>query len=427
MSSSVAFRSRPTPAAFRSRRALLSERAAKDPGRRTRRMVTVTWFLLLFNTLTFYSGISFLHIPGAVGKGIAQATLPVAFLLALAVNRRQLIRPNVFLCIVSLLVVGVLITTLQPQHLGTVYRTFRLALFIATLWLLTPWWGRRDMLLVRSHITALSIALGSVLVGLVLSPGHALVAGRLTGALWPIVPTQVAHYAAVLTGLVVVLWFCGELRGRTAALTVMVTGVILILTHTRTALAALIAAIVVAGLSLIVAKARVRKLFAAGGVLVAVVVATLSQALTTWLARGENSQELYNLTGRTTVWTALVNYPRNKFQEIFGFGLSNSSFDGRSIDSNWLSSYQEQGLFGVAVCAAMLLFLIAAAYFQPRGVQRALALFLVTYCLIASFTEVGFTDASPYLLELTLAASLLVPSAARYPEEPVLGREELAV
>jgi len=427
MSSSAAFRSRSAPAAFRSRRALLSERAAKDPGRRTRRMITVIWFLLLFNTLTFYSGISFLHIPGAVGKGIAQSTLPVAFLLALAVNRRQLIRPNVFLCIVSLLVVGVLITTLQPQHVGTVYRAFRLALFIATLWLLTPWWGRRDMLLVRSHITALSIALGSVLVGLVLSPGHALVAGRLTGALWPIVPTQVAHYAAVLTGLVVVLWFCGELRGRSALLIVIVTGVILILTHTRTALAALVAGIVVAGLSLIVAKARVRKLFAAGSVLVVLVVATLSQALTAWLARGENSQELYDLTGRTTVWTALVNFPRNKFQEIFGFGLSNSSFDGSSIDSNWLASYQEQGLFGVAVCAAMLLFLIAAAYFQPRGVQRALALFLVTYCLIASFTEVGFTDASPYLLELTLAASLLVPYAQGYPEEPVLGREELAV
>jgi hypothetical protein len=60
----------------------------------------------------------------------------------------------------------------------------------------------------------------------------------------------------------------------------------------------------------------------------------------------------------------------------------------------------------------MLLFLLVSAYFQPRGIQRALALFLVTYCLVASFTEVGFTDVSPYLLELTLAASLLVPSVA---------------
>ena len=96
---------------------------------------------------------------------------------------------------------------------------------------------------------------------------------------------------------------------------------------------------------------------------------------------------------------------------IFGFGLSNSSFNGLPIDSNWLSSYQEQGLIGVAICAMMLLFLLVTAYFQPRGVQRALALFLITYCVVASFTEDGFTDVTPYLLELTLAASLLVPSA----------------
>ena len=54
----------------------------------------------------------------------------------------------------------------------------------------------------------------------------------------------------------------------------------------------------------------------------------------------------------------------------------------------------------MAVCATILLFLLVTAYFQPRGVQRALALFLVTYCLVASFTEVGFTDASMYLLDL---------------------------
>ena len=71
----------------------------------------------------------------------------------------------------------------------------------------------------------------------------------------------------------------------------------------------------------------------------------------------------------------------------------------------------------------MLLFLLVTAYFQPRGVQRALALFLVTYCLMASFTEVGFTDASMYLLEMYLAASLLVPSAAGQESymKPLLG------
>ncbi len=97
---------------------------------------------------------------------------------------------------------------------------------------------------------------------------------------------------------------------------------------------------------------------------------------------------------------------------FFGFGLSNKSFIGLPIDSNWLSSYLDEGLIGVTICAAILLFLFVSAYFQPRGVQRALALFLVTYLLVASFTEDGFTDASTYLIEIALAASLLVPFVA---------------
>ena len=59
---------------------------------------------------------------------------------------------------------------------------------------------------------------------------------------WPILATQVAHYAAVMGGLVVVLWFCGYMRGRTTALIAVAARMaILILTHTRTALVALIA------------------------------------------------------------------------------------------------------------------------------------------------------------------------------------------
>jgi hypothetical protein len=185
----------------------------------------------------------------------------------------------------------------------------------------------------------------------------------------------------------------------------------LILTHTRTALIGLIAGILVAGISLIAAKARARRFFVGTAVAAAVAILTLSGVITAWLARGEGTQQLYNLTGRTKVWGPLLAFPRDRFQEIFGFGLSNSSFNGLPIDSNWLASYQEQGLIGVIICAGILLFLLVTAYFQARGVQRALALFLVTYCLVASFTEVGFTDASMYLLELTLAASLLVSRA----------------
>jgi len=45
------------------------------------------------------------------------------------------------------------------------------------------------------------------------------------------------------------------------------------------------------------------------------------------------------------------------------------------------------------------------------------------YCLVASFTEDGFSDATSYLLDMTLAASCLVPYArARMPDKAKLPR-----
>ena len=133
----------------------------------------------------------------------------------------------------------------------------------------------------------------------------------------------------------------------------------------------MIAGLLVAGLSLLVTEARVRKLFAAAGVAVAVAVLAFSGPITTWLARGQGSQQLTGLSGRTNFWGPVLAFPRNKFQEIFGFGLSNAQFGGLPIDSNWIASYQQQGLFGIVVCATMLVFLFVTAFFQPRGVQRA--------------------------------------------------------
>ena len=105
--------------------------SAEARERRVRRRIYITYGLLFFNTLTFYTGISILHIPSTVGKGVAQAALPVALLMALSLNHKVILRPNVFLCLVSLLVLGALITSLQPQHFGTVLRTFRFAEFVA--------------------------------------------------------------------------------------------------------------------------------------------------------------------------------------------------------------------------------------------------------------------------------------------------------
>jgi len=406
-------------AAFSPRHALARMESGATRERWARFRVTTVWSLLILNVLTFYSVTwdskpLYLPIPSVLGKLIAQGALPLALLVALTVNRRLLIRPNVFLCLITLLVIEAVLTMLRHQYVaetlfGTVFRTSRLAGFTATLWLLTPWWGRRDLLLVRCHLTAMAVILGSVVLGLMASPSYALDQGRLAGILWPIPPTQVAHYAAVTLGLVALLWLSGRISGKVTLAVVVATGAILLMTHTRTALFAMVVGLVVGSLSLFAAKSRVRKAFLTVGLVLAVGAVTLASVVTNWLARGQSSQQLTALTGRTTVWQLVLTFPRNWFEVVFGFGLSNNSFNGLPIDSNWLATYNDQGLVGIGLCAAFLLFIFISAYFQPRGAPRAMALFLATYVLIASYTETGLSQPSDYLLEMALAASLLVP------------------
>jgi hypothetical protein len=348
-----------------------------------------------------------------VGQLVTQGSLVAALVLALLTNPRGIIRPNLFLVLLTLLAVVTVMVSIHNEFLiGSTYRSLRYVFFIVILWLLTPWWGRSDLPLLRAHLLCLRIALGSVLLGAVLAPGAAFsYEGRLSGAIWPVPPTQVAHYAAVLLGVTVVLWFARALRSRTAVITLVAAGLALVGTHTRTALLAMVVGIGVAGASLFLGHARVRNTSALLSV-IAVTAATLfAPFIVTWLWRGQSFEEASQLTGRTKVWSSISGLQRPPLEEVFGSGLSNKSFNGLPIDSTWLSVYLDQGWFGVVVDAALLIILILLAVTHRRGVRRAVALFLVIYCLVASITETGLADASPYLLELVIAASLLVAPA----------------
>ena len=96
---------------------------------------------------------------------------------------------------------------------------------------------------VRSHVRWYWVLLGSVTVGLLLHPGRAYSGGRLTDIVWPVQATEVGHYAAVSIGLVVVLWLGGLQRGRITLCVVAIAGILLLLSHTRTALIAMVAGI----------------------------------------------------------------------------------------------------------------------------------------------------------------------------------------
>lgn len=379
------------------------------PEVRRRRRIQLVWGLLVLNVMTFFPGAPhLLPIPGVVGKLIAQLSLVAALMLVLTVNRPVRVRPSVYIFLLVLLASEALLASIRAEFLfGALFRAGRLFTFAMVLWLLTPWWIRRDLLLVRTHLIVLWFILGSVAVGLVVAPGVAMSEDRLNGIIWPIPPTQVGHYAAVAAGLTVVLWLSGLLRRNAALASVLVAIPVLLLTHTRTALIAMLAGVLIAGLSLFTARTRARRFLAIGVGAFTVGALTLGSVVATWLARGQDSEEVTALTGRRAVWESILDKPRSTFEQLFGFGLSNKSFNGLPIDSNWLGTYYDVGLVGVAITIMLVLFVLTAAWFRPQGPHRALALFLVAYCVVASFTESGLSEASPYLLELTLAASLV--------------------
>ena len=383
------------------------------------RRVFAIWCLLFFNALTPIQG-SIFPIPHRVAQLLTQGSLPVALVLALSINPRMRIRPNWFLGLYTLLATTSLMMSVRLVGLGTAYRSFRFIAFLAVLWLITPWWGRRDLTMLRCQMRILVVILASVVLGLLISPGKAMPDGRLSDVIWPIWSTQVAHFAAEVAGLTVVLWLSRLMTGRRALMLALPALAVLVFTHTRTALLGMIIALLVAGFSLFPARRRVRRTVATALIVVAVVGVPAAPYVTHWLARGESSQQLQDLTGRTKAWSAALAVERPTTNLIFGSGLSNDAVNGSPdtaenglpIDNGWISIYEDQGIVGEVLVGAILLLLLVIAFTRARGPTRALALYLIIYCLIASFSESGLGGASQYLLDLSVAASLLTfPSA----------------
>jgi hypothetical protein len=393
-----------------------SRRPALDTGaRQVPLTLLLAWGALFFNVLAPSANPTLVPIPHSVNQLLAQGSLVVALLLALFANPRLVVRPNLFLVLLSMLAVVALAVSIHSEFIvGSTYRAFRLVGFVICLWLLTPWWGRRDMVLLRAHRVCLWVALVSVAVGAVLAPGKAFAfEGRLSGALWPMPPPQVAHYAAILLGTSVILWMCRVITGRHALLGITGSAAILVGTHTRTAILGVIVGLALASASLFLGHARVRRTSASTLVAVIVIATLFAPQISNWAARGQSAEEATQLTGRTKVWSDVFATSRPWLNELFGSGLSNKSFNGLAIDSNWVATYLDLGWFGMILQATFLLLLLLMAVSHVRGPRRAIALFLTVYCIVASITETGLGDASPYLLNLVVAASLLVPEPGR--------------
>ncbi len=382
------------------------------------RLAGTAWGLLILNTLGSAGAQTIIPLPRSLIQMVTMGSLVAAFTLALAVNLRLRIRPTAYVLLLTLLLVPSVLSSVELESgMGALFRCGRLALFIATLWLLTRWWDG-SLTFVRSHIRMYFAVLGSVAAGLLLSPGAALpdlYGGRLVGALWPLTPPQIGQYAAVIIGLTVLLLMGRRTDRASAAVVIVPSLVLLALTHTRTATIGLLVGLLLAIGSLVLTSAAARRFFTWAVVVAVVAAVGFGSMLQAWFLRGQTQEYFTSLTGRAKVWDALLAAPRSTKEELFGMGLGDKSYGGLPIDNSWLAAYHEQGLIGVTLVAAFIAVLGGVALLRPPSLQRACAIFLITYCAIASYTEAGLADASPYLLHLGLAASLLAAPAATAP------------
>lgn len=378
------------------------------------KLVGVAWLLLLINTLGYAYDLNLLfEFPQFVAQLATMGSLMTAFGLALVLNPRVRIRSNPYLALLTVLLAVSFIASVDPSDsLGSLFRCLRFAVFIATLWLLSYWW-RGDLAFVRYTIHALVVFVLSVAVGLAASPQDAMwgTQGRLVGVVWPMHAPKVGQYAAVLAGLVVLLWLT-KLAKRWSAVALLSLAIpVLLLSHTRTATVALIAALACAMLALVAASGRARRALAAAITLAGISAVVFGQTLQNWFARGQDPELLMSLTGRQANWNALLEEERTLYETALGTGLSNKSFNGIPIDSSWLAIYLEQGLIGLSVVILIIAVVFFGAVIRSPSPARACAVFLIIFCVVSSYTEVGLGDASTYLLYLAVAASLVVSNA----------------
>ena len=182
-------------------------------------------------------------------------------------------------------------------------------------------------MILRCQMRFLVVILASVVLGLLISPGKALPGGRLNGVIWPIWSTQVAHFAAEVVGLTVLLWLSRLMTGRRALMLAVPAFVLLLLTHTRTALLAMFIALLVAGFSLFPVRRHVRRAFAAVLIVVVAVGVPAAPYVSHYLARGRTASKFGpHRSYQGLVGGALDSRPTTNL--IFGSGLSNDAVNG---------------------------------------------------------------------------------------------------
>lgn len=274
--------------------------------------------------------------------------------------------------------------------------------------------------LVRAHLWAHLMLALTVLASLAYAPSQAwrplssLGAGfRLQGVIIPMLPPRVGEVGAILLGLALLGLIYRKVSLIPAAGLVGLGVVLVAASRTRTSAAAIAFGLV---LALILTRktwlGRIASLAAPG--LIGLAFLTID-SLRTWLLRGQGTQQITSLSGRTTSWQAVLDEKVSLQTAIIGHGLGNKrvllrrgegDIDVMAIDNSWLGLYWETGLLAVTIVGIAVIVAWISVLRAPTPYVRACGALLLGYVSAASLNESGLSDLSSMTLHLLVAAAV---------------------
>jgi len=226
-------------------------------------------------------------------------------------------------------------------------------------------------------------------------------------------PPRVGEVGAILLGLAVIGFFCRKLSFVPAAGLIGLGTVLVAASRTRTSAAAVALGLVIA--LIVTRKTWVGRLVSLGvPALIGIAFLTIG-SLHTWLLRGQGTQQISSLSGRTTSWQAVLDEKVSIQTAIIGHGLGNKrvllrrgegDIDVMAIDNSWLGLYWETGLLAVTIVGIALIVAWISVLRAPTPYVKACGALLLGYITAASLNESGLSDLSSMTLHLLVAAAV---------------------
>jgi O-antigen ligase len=309
---------------------------------------------------------------------------------------------------------------LLAEPLGPLLRLARLLIGLMLLFVLWAPLIKRPERLLMAHLVAHLLLACTVVLSIAYRPGEAwrpvgtLGRGfRLQGVIIPMLPPRVGEVGAIVLGLAIIALVARKLPVLPAGAMIVVGGVLVALSRTRTAAAAVAFGLV---LALFLTRktwwGRLTTMLVPGLVgLVFLAVPTLH----VWLLRGQGTKQLSSLSGRTTSWRYILAEKVSLQTKIIGHGLGDKrvllrrgegDIDVMAIDNSWLGLYWETGLLAVTIVGVAMIVAWVSVLRAPTPYVKAGGALLLGYVTVASLNESGLSDLSSMTLHLLVAAAV---------------------